>query len=125
MEQKAMSIENFKEAMAENNTKMKSWVTKQLNSLIGIEWIEVLPTKDIQTNVIYMLKNEEKSNQDKNIYDEYVYNNKTGEWEILGQVDVAIDLSEYYNKNEIDELLENLNNYTDEEVKNAISSILS
>jgi hypothetical protein len=112
--------------MLENNTKMKEWVNTQLGKFntASIEWVDILPTKDISTTKIYMLKNT-SSTKKQNIYDEYVYNETTG-WEILGQVDVSnIDMSDYYNKKEIDELLKNNSNYTDEEVQEAISAILS
>jgi hypothetical protein len=125
-EQKAVSVENLQEAMLENNTKMKEWVNTQLGKFntASIEWVDILPTKDISTTKIYMLKNT-SSTKKQNIYDEYVYNETTG-WEILGQVDVSnIDMSDYYNKKEIDELLKNNSNYTDEEVQEAISAILS
>lgn len=125
MDKKTVSIENLQEAMLENNVKIKEWVNAQFGKFntASIEWIEVLPTKDISTTTIYMLKNTSSTNT-QNIYDEYVYNETTG-WEILGQVDVSnIDMSDYYNKKEIDELLKNNSSYTDEEVQEAISAIL-
>lgn len=125
MDKKTVSIENLQEAMLENNVKIKEWVNTQFGKFntASIEWVEVLPTKDISTTTIYMLKNTSSTNT-QNIYDEYVYNETTG-WEILGQVDVSnIDMSDYYNKKEIDELLKNNSSYTDEEVQEAISAIL-
>ena len=125
MDKKTVSIENLQEAMLENNVKIKEWVNAQFGKFntASIEWVEVLPTKDISTTTIYMLKNTSSTNT-QNIYDEYVYNETTG-WEILGQVDVSnIDMSDYYNKKEIDELLKNNSSYTDEEVQEAISAIL-
>ena len=121
-----VSIENLQEAMLENNTKMKEWVNTQLTNIkvIGIEWIEILPTTDISTSTIYMLRNT-SSTSEKNLYDEYVYKEGVG-WEILGQVDVGtLNLSDYYTKEEINELLKNNSSYTDEEVQEAISAILS
>ena len=125
MDKKTVSIENLQEAMLENNVKIKEWVNAQFGKFntASIEWVEVLPTKDISTTTIYMLKNTSSTNT-QNIYDEYVYNETTG-WEILGQVHVSnIDMSDYYNKKEIDELLKNNSSYTDEEVQEAISAIL-
>ena len=125
MDKKTVSIENLQEAMLENNVKIKEWVNAQFGKFntASIEWVEVLPTKDISTTTIYMLKNTSSTNT-QNIYDEYVYNETTG-WEILGQVDVSnIDMSDYYNKKEIVELLKNNSSYTDEEVQEAISAIL-
>ena len=126
MDKKTVSIENLQEAMFENNIKMKEWINSQIGkfSAASIEWVEILPTKDISTTKIYMLKNT-SSTKEQNIYDEYVYNEITG-WEILGQVDVSnINMSDYYNKTEIDELFKNSSSYTDEEVQEAISAILS
>lgn len=126
MEQQVISVENLTEAMAENNTKMKEWVNNQIANIkvIGIEWIETLPTTDISTSTIYMLRNT-SSTSEKNLYDEYVYKEGVG-WEILGQVDVGtLNLSDYYTKEEINELLKNNSSYTDEEVYNAVSAILN
>ena len=64
-DQKALSIENLQAAMLENNTKMKAWVNDQLSkiSTFNIEWVESLPTEDISTNTIYMLKNESSTKE--------------------------------------------------------------
>jgi hypothetical protein len=126
MEQKVMSINNLKEAIFENNNILKKWVTSQISkiSIISIEWPDILPTENISTSTIYMIKNS-NSEKNKNLYDEYVYNETSG-WEILGQVDTgSIDMTSYYNKTEIDTLLKNYSSYTDEEVYNAVSQILS
>ena len=127
-DQKALSIENLQAAMLENNTKMKAWVNDQLSkvSTFNIEWVESLPTEDISTNTIYTLKNE-SSTKEKNLYDEHVYNETTG-WEILGQVDVgSVDMANYYNKTEVDNLLKGItfSNYTDEEITTMVSGIWS
>ena len=107
-DQKALSIENLVEAISKNNTKMKTWVTTQINNVkvINILWVDELPTTNISTNTIYLVKNEKNSKDTNNIYDEYIYKDDTG-WEILGQVDAgSIDLSNYYTKTEIDTILE-------------------
>lgn len=125
-EQKTLSVENLTEAMAENNTKMKEWVYTQIGNIkvISIEWLEALPTENISISTIYMIRNT-NSTSAKNLYDEYVYKNGAG-WELLGQVDVStLNLNNYYNKQEIDELLKNNSSYTDKEVYDAISAILS
>lgn len=59
--------------------------------------MEIVPAKpdEPKSNIIYLIPNGKAGN---NIYDEYVYvNNK---WELIGSTD--IDLSNYYNKAEID-----------------------
>lgn len=57
--------------------------------------VEVLPTENIQTNVIYLLPSENP--EEENVRVEYVYIN--GEWEKIGTTE--IDLSNYYTKTEV------------------------
>ena len=59
--------------------------------------MEIVPAKpeEPKSNVIYLIPNGKTGN---NIYDEYVYVND--KWELIGSTD--IDLSNYYNKAEID-----------------------
>lgn len=107
-DQKTLSIENLVEAISENNTKMKIWVTTQINNVkvISILWVDELPTTNISTSTIYLVKNEKNSKDTNNIYDEYIYKDDIG-WEILGQVDAgSVDLSNYYTKTEINTILE-------------------
>ena len=65
------------------------------------EIVETLPTSDIDTNKIYVIKSEEPS--DGNEYIEYIYIND--KWEIFGKFAVDVDLSGYYTKEEIDEIV--------------------
>ena len=130
MADKAVSVANLKEALSQNNTKMKEWVNTQIANvkIIEIKWVDTLPTTDISTSTIYLVKSG-VSTITNNIYNEYVYKEDTG-WEILGQVDAgSVDLSNYYNKTEIDELLEGITitieSYTDEEITNMISEVWS
>lgn len=107
-DQKTLSIENLVEAISENNTKMKIWVTTQINNVkvISILWVDELPTTNISTSTIYLVKNEKNSKDTNNIYDEYIYKDDIG-WEILGQVDAgSVDLSNYYTRTEINTILE-------------------
>ena len=106
-DKKALSIENLIDAISENNTKMKDWIATQISNIkiIDILWVDELPTTNISTNTIYMVKNEENSKTINNVYDEYVYKENTG-WEMLGQVDAgSVDLSNYYTKTQIDTIL--------------------
>ena len=128
-DQKALSLANLQEAMSQNNTKMKEWVTAQIGNVkvIDIQWVETLPTEDISSTTIYLVKSD-LSTITNNIYNEYVYHKDTGEWEILGQVDAgSVDLSNYYNKTEIDELLAGITiaSYTDEEITTMVTEIWS
>lgn len=124
-----LTLTNLKNAMEQNNTKMKEWVTSQISNVkvITISWVETLPTENISTSTIYMVKSA-TATEGTNIYDEFVYNETAAKWESLGQVDTgSVDLSGYYNKTEIDNLLTNLTleNYTDEEITEMITTIWS
>lgn len=125
---KSLDMDNLKSALLQNNIKMKEWVNSQIGDVkvITIEWVEVLPTENISTATIYMLK-DANSTKENNIYVEYVYKEDTG-WEILGTVDAgSVDLANYYNKEEIDNLLANLTmeSYTDEEITAMVDEVWS
>lgn len=68
-------------------------------STLDIEVVTDLPSSDISTSTIYLKLN--ASAGANNIYDEYIYVNS--QWEIIGST--AIDLSNYYNKGEVDSKL--------------------
>lgn len=68
-------------------------------STLDIEVVSDLPSSDISTSTIYLKLN--ASAGANNIYDEYIYVNS--QWEIIGST--AIDLSNYYNKGEVDSKL--------------------
>lgn len=68
-------------------------------STLDIEVVTDLPSSDISTSTIYLKLN--TSAGANNIYDEYIYVNS--QWEIIGST--AIDLSNYYNKGEVDSKL--------------------
>lgn len=69
--------------------------------------VEELPVEDIQTNAIYAVPS--TVSKLKNARDEYVYIN--GDWECIGTT--AMDLSNYYTKEEIDAKLANLSGNID------------
>ena len=66
-----------------------------LNTL-SLEPVEQLPTEDISTTTIYLLETETPGT-----YEQYLYLNDT--WVLIGTTDV--DLSNYYNKTQVDTLL--------------------
>lgn len=68
-------------------------------STLDIEVVTELPSSNISTSTIYLKLN--ASAGVNNIYDEYIYVNS--QWEIIGST--AIDLSNYYNKGEVDSKL--------------------
>lgn len=61
--------------------------------------VEELPTEDISTTTIYLLRNSEEESGD--LYTEYIY--VDDEWELLGSQ--TIDLSNYYTKDEVDDIV--------------------
>lgn len=63
---------------------------------LSLEPVSELPTQDISTTTIYLLETETPGT-----YEQYLYLNDT--WVLLGSTDV--DLSNYYNKSQIDTLL--------------------
>lgn len=87
--------------------KSETYTQEQINELIGnistvsIQKVNTLPTTG-DSNIIYLLPNGDTTEQ--NIYDEYLYINNS--WELIGSTEV--DLTNYYNKNEIDNMLSNL-----------------
>lgn len=64
-----------------------------------IKVVDELPTSNISETTIYLLRTGDDTN---NLYSEYIYVNKN--WELLGTQ--KLDLSNYYNKQEIDALLQ-------------------
>lgn len=64
--------------------------------------VDSLPTENIQEKTIYLAPNTETT--ENNVYDEYIYVNST--WEIIGST--AVDLSNYYNKEEVDNKVANI-----------------
>ena len=53
--------------------------------------VNELPTEDIQTDTIYLVPSDDPTTQD--IYLEYMYINN--QWELLGQKQIAVDLTDY------------------------------
>ena len=69
------------------------------SSALNYTIVHELPTEDIQESTLYFVPN--STPEEENLYDEYAYiNNK---WEKLGSK--SIDLSDYYNKTEVDNKL--------------------
>lgn len=84
----------------------------------GVELVDELPTENISTSTVYMVPS--TKTEEQNIKDEYLY---TGtEWELIGTT--KVDLSNYYNKQEVDEMMDNVMTKitvaTDEEVYNLL-----
>ena len=62
-----------------------------------------LPTENIETDAIYIKPTQDP--QEQNTYEEFIYVNNA--WESLGTPKVEVDLSNYYNKEEANNLFDN------------------
>lgn len=95
-------------ALTDYYTKLETYSKTEVDNLIGqisalsIEIVQTLPTQDIKTNVIYLVP---KTGSTNDVYDEYMYISNA--WEHIGSTDV--DLSNYYTKAEIDEMIGDVN----------------
>lgn len=87
--------------------------------------VDSLPTSDIKTNKIYLVRN--ASGADSNLYTEYAYINSA--WEKIGEYKADVDLSNYYTKSQTDNLLSakaNVNNvYTKAQVDSMVGNKVS
>ena len=66
--------------------------------------VQQLPTTDIQTDTMYLVAKGDPKTTD--LYDEYIYAN--GGWELIGEKQIQIDLSNYYTKTEVDNIVSDL-----------------
>lgn len=86
-------------------TKSQTYTQVEVDSLISaivtlnVLVVQTLPTQDISTTTIYLVPKQTAGTDD--IYDEYIY--VDGSWEHIGST--SIDLSNYYNKSQVDTLL--------------------
>lgn len=72
-------------------------------STTSMEIATSLPTENISISTIYLVKDETASTDTENIYNEYIYVN--GAWENIGSTKTTVDLSNYYTKEKIENLL--------------------
>lgn len=104
------------------NSDLSNYYTKtQVDSLVGnitaYEVVSTLPVSDIKTNVIYLVGPIGSGLSDA--YEEYVYSNNT--WVKIGET--TMDLSNYYNKTEVDTLLSGKQNTIDSSHKLPASNV--
>ena len=94
-------VQNKVVKAALDNIYTKAEVDTIVNAIkaLDIEVVATLPTTDISTTTIYLVP--KSQSQTQNVYDEYLYINNA--WELIGST--AIDLSNYYNKTQTDNLL--------------------
>lgn len=85
-----------------------------VNQVPLFQIVEELPTEDISVNLIYLVPNEDP--EVDNLYDEWIYANNN--WEHIGSF--TMDLTNYYDKSEVDSLLAVLS-----EAQDTINSMVS
>lgn len=96
--------------------KSEIYTQQEVNTLISnvnsfnVEVVQTLPAENIDTHTIYLVPKESETNDN---YDEYIYISNS--WEHIGST--SVDLTNYYNKTEIDKKLENKVNTSDLESK--------
>lgn len=96
--------------------KSEIYTQQEVNTLISnvnsfnVEVVQTLPVDNIDTHTIYLVPKKAETNDN---YDEYIYINNS--WEHIGST--SVDLTNYYNKTEIDTKLESKANATDLESK--------
>ena len=78
-------------------------ILSQVNQF-SVEVVSELPTEEIKETTIYFVPKE--NSKQKDVYDEYIYINN--DWEHIGTTE--IDLSNYYNKVEVDSKVQEVNN---------------
>lgn len=89
-------------------TKEETYTQSEVNSLVStipkfdIKVVDTLPTDNISSTTVYLVLS---GTTTKNLYTEYIYVNN--DWEELGTQ--SVDLSDYYNKSEIDEKINEIN----------------
>lgn len=98
-------IDNTVNNLVNYYTKTQTYTQAEVDALISaivtlnVVVVQTLPTQDISTTTIYLVPKQTTGTDD--IYDEYIYVNNS--WEHIGST--AIDLSNYYNKSQVDTLL--------------------
>lgn len=92
----------------------KKYIDEAVGNIVsfGVQLVDTLPTENISTSTVYMVPSEKSEEQ--NVKDEYLYTAQG--WEMIGTT--KVDLSNYYNKQEVDSLIEGANEYTDNKVGN-------
>lgn len=97
-------IDNLVDDLVNYYTKNETFTKEEINNLVSqipkfkIEVVQTLPTENISLSSIYLVPS---SSDEEDIYKEYIYTNDR--WELLGIQ--KVDLSDYYKKNEVDNLL--------------------
>ena len=83
--------------LSQSKAECNDYTDKMLTNIsnISIKYVDTLPTSDISTSTIYILKNTGGGNDTLNLYDD-----TDGTWAVIG--DFTISLDDYYKKSEMD-----------------------
>lgn len=117
------SVDNLVNYYKKSETYTKGEVDGLINAIttINFEVVAELPVSG-EANKIYLVPNAEQGEQ--NVKDEYIW--VDGKWEIIGST--KVDLSNYYNKGEVDSKLSakvDLSTYTSDKATFALKSELT
>lgn len=82
--------------------------------------VNEFPTENIEEDAIYILPNP-KPTSEKDKYLEYVYVN--GDWELFGGGSVGVDLTDYPTKDEVNNIIGNLEDLSTEDKSNIVNAI--
>lgn len=92
-------------------------LVNQVNQLTGLTLTKIfvgnknnLPETGNDHTLYFVANN---SNETNNIHDEYVYNTEDNDYELIGQQVIETDLTDYYTKTEVDNLIGNITTYLD------------
>ena len=88
-------------------------------NFIDLEVVQTLPTTDIKTKTLYLVP--KSLSEQGDVYDEYLYINST--WEHIGSTEA--DLSNYYNRTEVDTKIDSLNELLNSKVDKVTGQGLS
>lgn len=97
-----MANESLEDYYQKTDTYSKTEVNNLIANRAGFNIVASLPTTNISPNIIYLVAKQD--GDQNNGFDEYIRINNA--WEHVGSFDV--DLSNYYNKTEVDNLLSSI-----------------
>ena len=95
------TVSNLVNYYTKTQTYSKEEINDILTARLSIEVVQVLPTEDISTSTIYLVRKTDV--QDNDVYDEYIWVNNA--WELIGNT--AVDLTNYYTKSEAETMAQN------------------
>ena len=105
---KLWSSSKINESLISAKSECNDYTDKMLTNIssISIKYVDTLPTSDISTSTIYILKNTGGGNDTLNLYDD-----TDSSWTVIG--DFTISLDDYYKKSEMDTKLNDKANKTE------------